>query len=1037
MGRGGPERGSGFPQGRPGPPPAGMNPSRPPPSGAERSEPQREDQPTHQKPAPPPNTKMAGMRCVFLPTRVGRAAGTRAVAAHGFQAPPMAPRAPGRGPRAPRAEPAGYNTAAAVAAAAREVEFGAALGPGTRRAGGGPPRRGLLAAAMGLEAATAVAPAPETKYRKDYAPPAWLVPEVRLEFALREAATVVKGELRLRRNTGGDLELDGGKDVELRSVAVDGAPLPAEAYERTAGGLTIKEGFLPAGGAGECVLAMECLIDPQANTSLDGLYMSGGNFCTQCEAQGFRNIIFYPDRPDVMAKFTTRMEADKAGFPVLLGNGNLVEAGDLEGGRHFAEWEDPWVKPAYLFALVAGDLGLVEDAFTTRSGKEVALKIYVNRGMEGKCDHAMESLKKSMAWDEEAFGLEYDLNLFNIVAVSDFNMGAMENKSLNIFNSRLVLASPETATDTDYERIEGVIGHEYFHNWTGNRVTCRDWFQLTLKEGLTVYRDQEFSSDMNSRPVKRISEVSRLRAAQFAEDSGPMAHPVRPDSYIKMDNFYTVTVYSKGAEVVRMYRTLLGVDGFRKGMDLYFERHDGQAVTCDDFLAAMADANGADLSALGLWYGQAGTPVLTVETAYDAAAQEFTLTCRQAVPPTAGQAEKVPVMIPLAMALLGPDGAEVPLTLGGEALGTSTVLPFAAAKATYTFTGVEAAPVLSILRDFSAPVKLEYDQADADLAFLFKHDQDPFNRWEAGQRIFRKDLLGLIRASQESAELALNAELVGAVRSVLTDPAIDPAFAACAITLPGKGELNDLLEVADPDAVDEAHGFLKRGLAAALEPELAAAVAAFDDPAGVPYSFDAASCARRALKNTALGYLATLKTPEVASDCLARVKAASNMTDQVAALACLANHDCAEREAGLAHFYEEWKEDELVMLKWLGLQAGSNLEGNVANVRALKDHPAFQITNPNCCYTLFGGFAGSPKNFHNLDGSGYEFLGDAVIEVDKLNGQVGARIVGPFTRWKRYGEDRQALMKAQLERILAVEGLSENVYEIVSKSLDV
>jgi len=876
-------------------------------------------------------------------------------------------------------------------------------------------------------------------YRKDYTQPAWTVREVRLDFDLADRATRVQGVLRVEG--GGDLELDGGSAVKLEGVAVDGVALPETAWQRTAaGGLRIAGEWLPASGAGD--LSLDCVIDPEANTSLEGLYLSGGNFTTQCEAQGFRNIMFYPDRPDVMATFRTRIIGDRKACPILLSNGNLVAEGELPGGRHFAEWEDPFPKPSYLFALVAGDLACVEDTFTTASGKDVALRIYVRAGDEPKCAHAMESLKKCMVWDEETFGLEYDLDLFNVVAVSDFNMGAMENKSLNIFNSRLVLASPETATDTDYERIEGVIGHEYFHNWTGNRVTCRDWFQLTLKEGLTVYRDQEFTSDMNSRPVKRITDVARLRAAQFPQDAGPMSHPIRPDSYIKMDNFYTVTVYEKGAEVVRMYRTLLGVDGFRRGIDLYFERHDNQAVTCDDFFSAMVDANGADLPGLKTWYGQGGTPEVVVESHYNAEAQTYELCCSQSTPATPGQEDKSPVLIPIAVALLGPGGEELPLKIGGEDLGRTTVLQFDAAERTFTFEDVKVEPIPSLLRDFSAPVKLTYKYSNADLQFLFRNDTDPFNRWEAGQRMFRSELMRLVDTFLDGGQGGtLDPSVVDAVRTVLQEAVqgsgqVDPAFVACAIALPGQSEMADAMEVADPDAIYKARKIAVHTLGRELEGDLRSTLEKFDDTPGSPYVFDSEACGRRSLKNAALQYLAA---PEVASDarseCLNRVCNAGNMTDQIAALGALASCDCPERQQALDHFYELWKDEELVMLKWLGVQAGSNIPGNVVKVRELMQHPVFKITNPNCCYTLIGGFAASPVNFHARDGSGYAFVADAVLEIDQINAQVAARLVSAFTRWKLFDTHRQGHMKAHLERIVAAEGLSENTFEIASKSL--
>jgi aminopeptidase N len=637
--------------------------------------------------------------------------------------------------------------------------------------------------------------------------------------------------------------------------------------------------------------------------------------------------------------------------------------------------------------------------------------------------------------------LEYDLDLFNIVAVDDFNMGAMENKSLNIFNSRLILATPTTATDADYAAIEGVVAHEYFHNWTGNRVTCRDWFQLSLKEGLTVYRDQEFSSDMNSRGVKRIGDVSRLRASQFPQDAGPMAHPIRPESYIKMDNFYTVTVYEKGAEVVRMYETLLGKRGFRDGMDLYFERHDGQAVTCDDFLNAMADANHADLSQFKPWYSQAGTPLVTATTAYDAEARTFSVSLTQATPDTPGQSDKKPVLMPISIGLVGPDGTDVPLRLRGEdetdEVTTTKTLRFSDASATYVFEDVPEKPTPSILRDFSAPVRLSTDLEKEDLIFLMANDSDLFNKWEAGQTLFRETLLSLIEDAKHGKELVLDDAIVDATRAVVAvavDDAADKAFIARAMALPSESELSELVSPADPDVIREARDFVVVSLAKALRPELEAGLEA---NSAAEYARDGSARAARSLKNACLAFLSRLEDEAVDAECARRFREADNMTDQVAALAALASRACPEREAALAAFYEQWKHDPLIMNKWLGLQASASLPNNVENVKALMAHPAFDVKNPNKVYSLIGGFLGGcPSNFHDASGSGYAFLGDVVLQLDAINGSVAARMVAGFTRWRKYDEKRQALMKAQLERIMNHEGLSENVYEIVAKSLE-
>jgi aminopeptidase N len=895
-------------------------------------------------------------------------------------------------------------------------------------------------------AAPAVADAPKPVYLKDYAPPDYRFDAVSLDFYLGEDVTIVTNTMRTSPTFDGAgdaraLFLHGDPSVVLKSVAVDGVALePGEGgYVLTAKGLTIAS---PPTTPFELAIVTE--IKPQDNTELEGLYKSSGNFCTQCEAEGFRRITFYQDRPDVMSVFTTKIVAEKSKYPVLLSNGNLVESGDLDGGKHFTVWEDPFPKPAYLFALVAGDLGVVEDSFTTSGGRDVALKIYVEAHNLDKADFAMASLIKSMKWDEDVFGLEYDLDLFNIVAVDDFNMGAMENKSLNIFNSRLILATPTTATDADYAAIEGVVAHEYFHNWTGNRVTCRDWFQLSLKEGLTVYRDQEFSADMNSRGVKRIGDVSRLRAAQFPQDSGPMAHSIRPESYIKMDNFYTVTVYEKGAEVVRMYETLLGKDGFRKGMDLYFKRHDGQAVTTDDFLAAMADANDVNLDAFLPWYTQAGTPALDVKTKYDATKKTFEMKCTQSIPDTPGQTNKTPTLMPIAVGLVGPDGVDMPLTLEGEdvrdadaAPETTKSLRLEEASKTFTFTNVAEKPTPSILRNFSAPVKLTTDLTQEDLIFLMSNDSDAFNRWEAGQTLTRALLLGLVDDAASGRELQMDAAIVDAMRKIASgafEADADKAFIARAMTLPSEGELSELVSPADPDVIHAARDFVVKSLARELRPELERIMA---ENTAEAYSNEPGPRAARTLKNAALGLLSRLEDPAIDAEALRRFHAADNMTDQIAALASLASRDCPERAEALDAFYERWKHDPLIMNKWLGIQAGAALPGNVKNVVALTKHPAFDIKNPNKVYSLVGGFVGgTPTNFHAKDGSGYEFLGDIVIELDAVNGSVAARMVGGFTRWKKYDEERRALMKAQLERILNVEGLSENVFEIVSKSLE-
>ncbi len=876
---------------------------------------------------------------------------------------------------------------------------------------------------------------PQPTRLADYRPTAFVVDTVELTFELGQAETRVKSRLAIRRNPeaadlAAPLELDGDA-LALVSLKLDGERLGANRYHATeAGGLVI-EGVPEA-----FALEVETRIDPQNNTALSGLYVSGGNFCTQCEPEGFRRITYFIDRPDVMARYTTTIVADKLRCPVLLSNGNPSGAGDAGKGRHWARWVDPHPKPSYLFALVAGDLVAVRDRFTTQSGREVALAIWVRRGDEDKCAHAMMSLKKAMRWDEEVFGLEYDLDVFNIVAVSDFNMGAMENKGLNIFNTRYVLAKPETATDADYQNIESVIGHEYFHNWTGNRVTCRDWFQLSLKEGLTVFRDQEFSADQGSRAVRRIGEVRTLRAIQFPEDDGPLAHPVRPDSYLRIDNFYTPTVYNKGAELVRMIHTLVGKDGFRRGMDLYIQRHDNHAATIEDFVAAMQDAGGVDLSRFKLWYAQAGTPEITVDENWDAAGHTYELNVSQKVPPTPGQPEKAPMLTPLALALLAPDGSELPTRLDGEAesRGGTRVLALAAEREHFRFVDVPVAPVPSLLRGFSAPVKLKGVPLGR-LKFLAVHDPEPFARWEAGQEVAARALLDRVEAlRRRAAPASLDPDLVAATRQTLADAAHDPAFAAEALVLPSESFLADQMAIVDVDAVhlarDSARGEIGRVLAA----EFAAAYEALADPG--PYHIDGAAIGRRALRNASLAYIAAADPEKGAALAKAQFDIAANMTDVLAALAVLADLERPERPAALARFFAAWAHDPLVVDKWFSLQARSSLPQTPARVRALTAHPAFERKNPNRVRALVGAFAQANQvRFHDASGAGYAFLADEVIAIDPGNPTTAARLVQPLCAWRRHDPARQALMQRELERILATPELSKNTYEMVSKSL--
>ncbi|KNA03949.1 hypothetical protein SOVF_204310 [Spinacia oleracea] len=876
--------------------------------------------------------------------------------------------------------------------------------------------------------------APKEIFLKDYKKPAYFFDTVDLKFLLDEDKTHVFSKISVfpadEASASSPLILD-GSDLKLVSVKIDGKDLNEGEFHVDSRHLT-----LTSPPTEKFTLEIVTEIYPQNNTSLEGLYKSSGNFCTQCEAEGFRKITFFQDRPDIMAKYTVRLEADKTKYPVLLSNGNLVGQGDIEGDKHFAIWEDPYKKPCYLFALVAGPLESRDDTFVTRSGRNVTLRIWTPADDLSKTAHAMYSLKASMKWDEDVFGLEYDLDLFNIVAVPDFNMGAMENKSLNIFNSKLVLATPETASDADYAAILGVIGHEYFHNWTGNRVTCRDWFQLSLKEGLTVFRDQEFSSDMGSRPVKRIADVSKLRSYQYPQDSGPMAHPVRPHSYIKMDNFYT--------EVVRMYKTLLGSQGFRKGMDLYFKRHDGQAVTCEDFYAAMRDANSADFANFLLWYSQAGTPIVKVTSSYDAEKRTFALKFSQEVPPTPGQSTKEPMFIPVAIGLLDSHGKDMPLSsvyhdgklesvaIDGKPVHT-TVLRVTKKEEEFVFSDVAEQPVPSLLRGFSAPIRLESDLSDSDLSFLLAHDSDEFNRWEAGQILARKLMLSLVADFQQNKPLHLNANFVDGLRSILCDNSLDKEFIAKAITLPGEGEIMDMMAVADPDAVHAVRTFIKKELALQLKTDLLRTV--LENKSSEQYEFNHSNMARRALKNISLAYLTSLDDPELTELAVNEYKAATNMTDQFAALAAITQNPGKTHDEVLADFYNKWQHEFLVVNKWFALQAVSDVPGNVENIKKLLDHPAFDLRNPNKVYSLIGGFCGSPVNFHAKDGSGYQFLGELVVQLDKINPQVASRMVSAFSRWKRYDETRQNLAKAQLEKIMSANGLSENVFEIASKSL--
>ena len=878
--------------------------------------------------------------------------------------------------------------------------------------------------------------APRATRLADYRPPAFLIDRVALDFTLDPHATIVRSRLSLRRNPAADAGADRGAPLRLdgagqpiRAIAIDGVALGPNRWHRDGEDLVIAEA--PESGT----LTIETETDPGANTALSGLYLSNGAFFTQCEAEGFRRITYFPDRPDVMARFSVTITADARACPVLLSNGNPGAVETLSDGRHRVTWTDPHPKPCYLFALVAGDLVARRDSFTTRSGRQVALAIWVRPGDEDRCDHAMRALRQAMAWDEARFGLEYDLDVFNIAAVSDFNMGAMENKGLNVFNTKYVLAKPATATDADYQGISAVIAHEYFHNWTGNRVTCRDWFQLSLKEGLTVYRDQEFTMDQGSAAVKRIADVRALRAAQFREDAGPLAHPVQPDQYESIDNFYTATIYSKGAEVIRMMATIIGRDAFRRGMDLYFARHDNQAVTIEDFVAAMEAASGVDLSRFRRWYHQAGTPELALEDDYDPETRRYRLTIRQHTAPTPGQPDKAPLVIPLALGLLDADGTELPLHREGAdapAAGTGMLL-LREATERFVFTDVPVPPVPSLLRGFSAPVKLA-PLAPARLRVLAAHDPDPFVRWDSGQHYAGLRLLGMARAWRAGDRLELDPGVIDAAVAVLGGADADPAFAAEALSLPTEATLADQQAIVDPDALHAAREAARSAIGRALHAELAAAYARLADPG--PYRIDAGAIGRRSLRNTCLAYLVAAGDPGAVGLAKAQFDRGANMTDVLAALAILADVAGPEREAALAAFHARWREDALVLDKWFAIQAGATLPETLAQVRALARHADFDLRNPNRVRALVGSFAAANQvRFHDPAGGGYAFLADTILALDPLNPQVAARLVAPLGQWRRMAADRQGLMRAALQRIAAAPDLSRNTRELVGRSL--
>ena len=871
---------------------------------------------------------------------------------------------------------------------------------------------------------------PQTIYLKDYQVSPFLVDTTDLVFDLGEEQTRVTSSLQVRRNPDSSdktsaLELNSKGEVQLQWIAVNGERLDSSAYSLSDDLLILPN--LPD----SCEISTEVLIQPQLNTSMMGLYRSRTMYCTQCEAEGFRRITYFPDRPDIMSVFTVKIVADKAKYPVLLSNGNAIERADLDGGRHTVTWHDPFKKPSHLFALVAGTLSVVEDSFTTMSGREIPLQIFVEEKDLDKCDHAMLSLKNSMRWDEQAYGREYDLDIFMIVAVDDFNMGAMENKGLNIFNTSAVLANPKTTTDAAFLRVEGIVAHEYFHNWSGNRVNVRDWFQLSLKEGFTVFRDCQFSADMNSPTVKRIEDVSYLRTHQFAEDGGPMAHQVQPDSYMEINNFYTLTVYEKGAEIVRMYHSLLGAETYRQATDLYFDRHDGQAVTIEEFVSAMEDASGRDLTQFRRWYKQAGTPVVKVRSQYDATAQTYTLNFEQSCPATPGQTEKLPLLIPVKLGLVAADGADMPLNAAGQ---TEIVFEMTEASQQLVIENIQEEPVPSLLRGFSAPVKLEYDYSAEQLAHLMANDSDGFNRWDACQTLCLTVLKQLVEDSRHDRPMVVDGQLIEAFKALLTDPALDPAMVALMLQLPTEALLHEEAETVYVDAIHDARLFMRTALAGCLINELQAVYQ--QNTIAAPYQANVEQMGSRSLKNAALGYLMLVGTGvELA---WSQFQNADNMTDQAAALSALVN--CPEAadyaSKALASFEQQYRDEALVMNLWLQVQATNSQANGLQRVIELMDHEVFTMTNPNKIRSLIGAFAnGNHRNFHHQDGSGYRFLTEQILALNTVNPQVAARLVTPLTRWKKFPEPNRQLMQNALKTIAKEPNLVKDLHEIVSKSL--
>ena len=876
---------------------------------------------------------------------------------------------------------------------------------------------------------------PEKKYLKDYKRPIYEAPSVELTIELLDQEALVTSKIDVEKtesdtNTNPSFELD-GQDLTLLSIELDGRPLSKERYTLSDTGLLLHN------PPDRFTLTVKNRIVPHTNTSLEGFYKAGKSFLTQCEAEGFRRITYFPDRPDIMSVYTTTLCADRTRYPVLLSNGNLIDRGALSGNRHFATWRDPFKKPCYLFAMVFGEFTCVEDTYITGSGRKISIRFYVEPENADKCGHAITSLKQSMRWDEETFGLEYDLDTYMVVATHEFNMGAMENKGLNIFNAKYVLARQETATDMDFQRIEGVIAHEYFHNWTGNRVTVLNWFQLSLKEGLTVFRDQEFSADMGSRAIKRITDVRVLRAAQFSEDRGPMAHPVRPESYIEMNNFYTATVYNKGAEVIRMIHTLIGKRNFRKGMDLFFRRHDGQAVTIEAFLQAMETASGTDLAQFRLWYSQPGTPHLSMRRSYDPQQKTYTLTFSQHIPKAPKGTVPKPMTIPIRLALFAKTGKSIALSLVGEKESKrkrhERILSLEKTSEAFTFKGLDAEPIPSVLRGFSAPVTLHSDLTEDERIFLLVNDTDPFNRWDAAQELFTTHILALTCQVKERKPLRVSEPLIKALQKILQNRYLDKALIAQILSIPTETELGESMDIILVDELHEARTFFIQTISETLYEPFFRIYQALREQG--PYAIDAVSMARRSLKNRALSFLG--ETERGAAIVFEAFSEAANMTDEIAALALIADMESEKTDLALQRFYEKWRHDPLVLDKWFSVQAGSKRSDTLTRVKALMNHDAFSLRNPNKVRSLLGIFSMENQyRFHAQDGSGYQLIADAIIELDPINPSISSRMASGFNKWKRFESGRRLKMREQLERIKKVQGISRGLFEIVTRAIE-